>query len=331
MEHQVQEWNTGCRATTHCRLVMNAEPWNASQEHVVPHTNKYYWQCAGGGVMSSSVRWVTLPLDVVKVNMQANPAQYPSIYSGLRLVWNQDGIRGLFRGLAPTALSYGFQTGTKYGAYELFKDQFSTLVGRENAENHKGLVYVISAGMAEAVADVLMCPFEQLKVATQTSSGETFPRSTLAGLMTMMRDPQKYKFPFGSLVPLWGRQIPSTIANFYVFENTVDAIYTHVLHGTREDYGLQLQLGVTLLSGYVAGLVSAVVSHPADTLVSVMLLPHNRGKSMGQLMHEIGIVKLATAGLGPRVLMTGSIIGFQWWIYDSFRTTLGLGTSGGRY
>ena len=309
----------------------DTKAWDARQQHVVPHTSSYYAKCVAGGVLSSSIRWAMVPLDVVKINMQVSPAQFPSIRSGLMILWNQDGARSLFRGLGPTALAYATQTGTKYGAYEIFKDQFSTLAGRENAERYKGLIYVASAGAAEACADILMCPFEQLKIKMQTSSGKTFPRSTLGGLWTMMQNPRKYRFPFGSLAPLMGRQIPSTIANFYVFENVVDAVYTHALQGSRDDYGLQLQLGVTLFSGYVAGFVSAVVSHPADTLVSLMSLPENRGKPMRQLIHEKGAFKLATAGLGARVLMTGSIIGVQWWIYDSFKTAVGLGTSGGRH
>lgn len=304
--------------------------WDARQAHAVAHTSLYYAKCVTGGVLSSSIRWALVPLDVVKVNMQVDPTQYRSLRSGLAFLWNRDGVRGIFRGLGPTALAYACQTGTKYGAYEIFKDQLSTLVGRENAERYKGLIYVTSAGLAEACADILMCPFEQLKIKVQTS--QTFPQNTLSGLWTMMRDPQKYHFPFGSLPPLMGRQIPSTIANFYVFENTVDTVYTHVLRESpRDEYSTQVQLGVTLFAGYVAGLLSAVISHPADTLVSVKSLPENRAKPLRQLIQEIGVVKLATAGLGPRVLMTGSIIAFQWWIYDSFKTFMGLGTSGGRH
>lgn len=263
--------------------------------------------------------------------MQVNPHQYPSIRSGLEFLWKTDGVRGLFRGLGATALAYACQTGTKYGAYEVFKDKFSTVAGHDNAERFKGLIYVVSAGLAEACADVLMCPFEQLKIKIQTSSGQTFPRSTVAGLWTMMQNPRKYHFPFGSLTPLFLRQIPSTIVNFFIFENTVDTIYTHALRGKRDEYSLQTQLGVTLLAGYVAGACSAVVSHPADTVVSLLSLPENRGKSMHQLVREVGLRKLTTVGLGPRILMTGGIVGYQWYAYDIFKTAMGLGTSGGRH
>ena len=77
---------------------------------------------------------------------------------------------------------------------------------------------------------------------------------------------------------------------------------------------------------YLAG----VVSHPADSLVSLMGKPENRGKSLGAIASETGVVSLATKGLGTRVLMIGTLTGFQWWIYDSFKTAMGMGTTGGK-
>jgi solute carrier family 25 phosphate transporter 3 len=137
------------------------------------------------------------------------------------------------------------------------------------------------------------------------------------------------RFPFGSLVPLWGRQVPSTIANFYTFERVVEFFYTHVLTKGKDAYDQPTQLGVTFLSGYIAGFVSSVVSHPADSLVSLMAKPSNRHKSMMQIANQVGWVSLATKGLLPRTLLTGTAIGFQWWLYDSFKAAMGLGTTGG--
>lgn len=34
-------------------------------------------------------------------------------------------------------------------------------------------------------------------------------------------------------------------------------------------------------------------------------------------------------GLGARIVMIGTLTGFQWWIYDTFKTVMGLGTTGG--
>jgi solute carrier family 25 phosphate transporter 3 len=43
---------------------------------------------------------------------------------------------------------------------------------------------------------------------------------------------------------------------------------------------------------------------------------------------EIGMAGL-WRGLGARIFMVGTLTGFQWWIYDSFKSATGLATSGG--
>ena len=120
------------------------------------------------------------------------------------------------------------------------------------------------------------------------------------------------------------------MAKFFFFEYIVGLFYTHVFTAPKETYSKPTQLGVTFASGYLAGVVCAVVSHPADSLVSLMGKPANRGKSLGQIAGETGFVALATKGLGTRVLMIGTLTGFQWWIYDSFKTAMGMGTTGGK-
>ena len=58
--------------------------------------------------------------------------------------------------------------------------------------------------------------------------------------------------------------------------------------------------------------------------------PAHRGKGLRQIAAETGLVTLATKGLGTRVLMAGTLTGFQWWIYDTCKTAMGLGTTGGK-
>lgn len=52
------------------------------------------------------------------------------------------------------------------------------------------------------------------------------------------------------------------------------------------------------------------------------------GTKINKIYKEIGWKGL-WAGLGTRVIMIGTIAGFQWWIYDSFKTIVGLQTTGG--
>ena len=110
----------------------------------------------------------------------------------------------------------------------------------------------------------------------------------------------------------------------------MELFYRHVFTAPKETYGDTMQLGITFASGYIAGVICAVVSHPADSIVSLMGKPEHMGKALGQIASETGIVTLATKGLGTRVLMIGTLTGLQWWIYDSCKTAFGLGTTGGK-
>ena len=55
-------------------------------------------------------------------------------------------------------------------------------------------------------------------------------------------------------------QIPYTMAKFFFFEKIVQLFYTHVFTAPKETYSKTTQLGVTFASGYLAGVVCAVVS-----------------------------------------------------------------------
>ncbi len=120
------------------------------------------------------------------------------------------------------------------------------------------------------------------------------------------------------------------MAKFFFFEKIVQLFYTKVFTEPKETYGKGTQLGVTFASGYLAGVVCAIVSHPADSLVSQLGKASNKGKSIGTIVSEVGVGNIATKGLGTRVLMIGTLTGFQWWIYDSFKSAMGMGTTGGK-
>ncbi|KAG1735497.1 mitochondrial carrier domain-containing protein [Suillus lakei] len=278
--------------------------WDARYVGPVPHDAAYYAKCMLGGVLACGITHAGItPLDVAKCNMQVNPTKYKGLTSGLATLIREEGQTGIWKGFGPTFVGYSLQGMFKYGLYE-----------------HRQKVF----------ADIALCPLEMTKVKIQTSPTGTFPTAFGAALAEMSRTKVETRYPFGSLVPLWSRQIPYTMAKFFFYEKIVQLFYTHVFLEPKETYAKTTQLGVTFASGYLAGVVCAVVSHPADTVVSLMGKPANKGKSIGTIASETGMVTLATKGIGTRVLMIGTLTGFQWWIYDSFKSSMGLGTTGGK-
>jgi solute carrier family 25 phosphate transporter 3 len=297
----------------------------------VPHTPSYYFQCMLGGVLScGGTHFLVTPLDVVKCNMQVNPQKYKGLFSGLRLMMAEEGTMAVWKGWAPTAIGYSMQGFFKFGLYEVFKDVYANLVGYDTFVANRGLVWLSASASAEFFADIALCPMEMVKVKVQTSPAGTWPIGLGEATAKMSANAAETRFPFGSLVPLWSRQIPYTMAKFYFFEKVVELFYTHVFTKPKNEYSKSTQLGVTFASGYTAGVICAIVSHPADSLVSQMGKAANKGKGLGQIAGEVGIVKLATAGLGIRIVMIGTLTGLQWWIYDTFKVALGLGSTGGK-
>mmetsp|Transcript_6453 Transcript_6453/g.6381 ORF Transcript_6453/g.6381 Transcript_6453/m.6381 type:complete len:101 (-) Transcript_6453:6-308(-) len=97
------------------------------------------------------------------------------------------------------------------------------------------------------------------------------------------------------------------------------------LANPRDTYSKGTQLGITFASGYIAGVFCAIVSQPADNLVSQMGKVENQGKSFGQMASEQGLKNLFMKGLGTRIIMIGTLTGLQWYIYDAWKTMMGLG------
>ncbi len=76
------------------------------------------------------------------------------------------------------------------------------------------------------------------------------------------------------------------MVKFATFETTVDAIYNYLGKPKSSYNGLQ-QTGVSFLGGYIAGIGCAVISHPADVMVSKLNSERKAGESAGQAMTRI--------------------------------------------
>jgi solute carrier family 25 phosphate transporter 3 len=70
------------------------------------------------------------------------------------------------------------------------------------------------------------------------------------------------------------------------FENTVQALYKYVVPKPKAECTKTEQLGVSFAAGYIAGVFCAVVSHPADNLVSK--LNANKSATISNVVAEMG-------------------------------------------
>lgn len=295
------------------------------------HDSTYYAKCMVGGILSCGLTHAAItPLDVVKCRMQTNPEVYTGVFKGFNIISNMPGglVANGTVGFLPTFIGYSMQGLFKFGLYEIFKDVYAGVVGPENAFNYRTFVFLAASASAEFFADMALCPMEAVKVRMQTSPPEAKFPTDLSAAINKIKSAEGTNGFFKGLTPLWGRQIPYTMVKFAAFERVVEFFYNNVFTAGRENYGKSTQLGITFASGYIAGVFCAIVSPPADTIVSK--LNQNSEGGIGAIVKEMGIWNLATKGLGARIFMIGTLTGLQWWIYDTFKVAVGLKTSGGK-
>jgi solute carrier family 25 phosphate transporter 3 len=282
-------------------------------------TPKFYAFCGIGGILSCGITHTAIvPLDLIKCRIQVNPQKYKGIFGGFKTTISEEGVRALGKGWAPTAIGYSLQGLGKFGFYEMFKVVYSDLLGEELAYQWRTSLYLAASASAEFIADMMLAPMEAAKVRIQTSP--TAP-PTLRGCLPFIYRSEGLTGFYKGLPPLWMRQIPYTMMKFACFERTVELLYKHVVPKPREQCTKPEQLVVTFVAGYIAGVFCAVVSHPADTIVSKL----NQDASGG----AIGILKKlgplgVWGGLFPRIIMIGTLTALQWFIYDSVKVVLNI-------
>jgi solute carrier family 25 phosphate transporter 3 len=257
------------------------------------------------------------PLDLVKTRRQVDAKAYKSNIQGWSMIYRAEGLRGIFTGWSPTFFGYCAQGAFKYGWYEYFKKTYSDLAGAENAYRYKTALYLSASASAEFLADIALCPFEAVKVRMQGSLTPVY-KGTFDGISKIVAK-EGVSGLYKGIYPLWGRQIPYTMVKFASFETIVEMIY-HRLPGTKSDYSKAAQTGVSFAGGYLAGIFCAIVSHPADVMVSKLNTYREPGEAVGgvvsRIYKDIGFRGLWN-GLGLRIVMVGTLTGLQWMIYVS--------------
>lgn len=243
-----------------------------------------------------------------------------------RSIVAKEGASALLTGFGPTAAGYFVQGGAKFAGYEYFKKKYITLVGGpEKAVDRRTGIYLAASATAELFADVLLCPLEATRIRLVSSRG--YANGFLPGFARMAKE-EGLKGFYSGFIPLLFKQIPFAVGQFSVHEAANELIY-RAMGPERKAKLTQLELtGVELTSGVTAGIAAAVLSHPADTLLSAI----NKGAGdpkqgatsrMFQLAKEFGPKRLLLTGLGPRVVMTCGLVGAQFVIYAQCKTLTG--------
>ncbi|CAG4985250.1 unnamed protein product [Parnassius apollo] len=283
------------------------------------YSNKFFMLCmAGGALACGTTHTFVTPLDLVKCRLQVDPRKYKSIFKGFFVSFREGGLASLVKGWAPTFFGYSLQGAVKFSGYEYFKYKFAGMIDEESAYLYRTYLYLTASASAELLADVALCPFEAVKVRMQTTPYYT---SQMREAMPHMLATEGFGVFYKGIVPLWARQVPYTMMKFASFEKTLEYLYAKLVPKPRDECTKGEQLIVTFTAGYIAGVLCAIVSHPADTIVSK--LNKEPGSTIGGIMSEVGLLGI-WRGLTARIIMIGTLTGLQWFIYDAFKVYTGM-------
>jgi len=297
----------------------------AEKKAAAPTGIDLYSRFAFAGAVCCSVTHAALvPVDVVKTRIQLSPEIYnKGMIGGFRQIIANEGAGKLLTGFAPTAAGYFVQGALKFGGYEFWKKQFVTYLGPEKSVDYRIGIYSISSALAEFFADIALCPAEAARI--RLVSDPNFAPSLPAAASRLFREQGLIKGFYSGFGPILFKQVPYTMAKFVVYERLIEAIYDSI-PTPKEQLSPSTVTAVNLGSGLGAGFVAAIISQPADTLLSKVNKTKGKdGESITKrligLASDLGPKGLFT-GLGARLVMVGSLTAFQFAIYGDIKRIL---------
>lgn len=275
-----------------------------------------------GAICCSVTHGALTPVDVVKTRIQLDPLTYnKGMIGGFRQVIAKEGAGALLTGFGPTAAGYFLQGAFKFGGYELFKQQAINILGYETASNNRTAVYLGAAGVAEFFADVALCPLEATRI--RLVSEPTYANGLVGGFSKMLKNEGIGAF-YAGFGPILLKQVPYTMAKFVVYEKVAEAAWQRLDKSTASD---GLQTVVNLGSGLIAGFSAAIISQPADTMLSKInktkgLPGEGTASRLIKIAKELGL-RGSFTGINTRLFMVGTLTAFQFAIYGDVKKALG--------
>lgn len=121
-------------------------------------------------------------------------------------------------------------------------------------------------------------------------------------------------------------RIPYTCAKFVVFEKVSEAIFNIKPKASMSE---GLQTTVNLGSGLIAGFAAALISQPADTMLSKInktkgLPGESTTSRLVKIGKELGL-RGSYTGIGTRLFMVGTLTAFQFAIYGKLSDPIAPG------
>jgi len=274
-----------------------------------------------------------VPLDVVKTRIQTRPGTYNGFGDCFNQIREQEGVGMLFQGAQATGGGYFMYGVSVYPGYELAKRVLFELAGPTGVMELRVPLVLLAGALATIVTCFLITPFEAIRIRMVECPAYA---ASFGGALQRMAGEAGWLSLYDGLIPLLVRQVLFGMVKFLIFDTCADAILGTLPPSAADD--LAISLGVSLLSGLIAGVGAAVISQPADVVLSKIAQGDGSKEVVGRLPGAINqLAALRTTagtivsrygvqglyrGLPSRCAWSGAIIAGQFLLYDVFKSAL---------
>lgn len=255
-----------------------------------------------------------------------------------------------------------------FGATELFRRSFTMVFFDESTGGMKSskeeLIVLAAAALATTITSLVAAPFEILRV---RSMGYVEAQPVLPVLSDFLNEKRKKRgaashhdsaefslksikkddIPplFSGFIPIVSRELPFAVTKFLVFDLMASAFVTIINSQPQISEPVQVGAGAIGLlisagAGAVAGIAGAVISHPADLILTLTSKSSSNtdvsddsdqgGPSWLPLVKELiskdGGISNLFAGLPARATFFFLVIGLQFFLYDYAKNVFQVGS-----
>eukprot|EP00755_Sulcionema_specki_P025511 Sspe_Gene.83491::Locus_54766_Transcript_1_1_Confidence_1.000_Length_1199::g.83491::m.83491/K15113/SLC25A28_37, MFRN; solute carrier family 25 (mitochondrial iron transporter), member 28/37 len=245
---------------------------------------------------------VLFPLDTIKTRMQGeHGSPYHRLTRSIVKIHSEEGVRALYRGVAPATFSAIPAHGAYFSAYEYVK---ASLMGTTSPS----LVYFVSGGVASIAHDTVSVPFDVIKQRMQICS-HTYASSHEA-LRRILESEGKIAL-IRSLPTTIMMNIPQQGVVWLCYESAKSFIGRDIEERWAADY---------LACGAFAGICGGFFSAPLDVVRTRMQLGRGHcGKSIAREIYERGGIRAFWKGAVPRMATLAPSVAFTLTAYEIIR------------
>jgi len=188
-----------------------------SRGHPALTASDYFLASGASGILTAVV---TNPIWVVKTRMLSTgknaPGAYKSIAHGTQQLWQSEGAKGFYRGLAPSL--FGVSHGAiQFMAYEQLKNHWAVL--RNGKDKLTNVDFVTLSAASKMLAGSITYPYQVVRSRLQTYDASKSYKNA-RDVMRQIWAREGISGFYKGLGPNLVRVVPSTCVTFLVYENT---------------------------------------------------------------------------------------------------------------